>query len=67
MLPGYQIEAFNNRGTDYRISHDIEDIIYVIDNRTSIVEEVLLAHIHPSMIEERLPIVEEKITRILEA
>lgn len=35
-----KFEAFNNRGTDYRTSHDFEDIIYIIDNRTSIVEEV---------------------------
>jgi predicted nucleotidyltransferase len=35
-----KFEAFNNRGTDYRTSHDFEDIIYIIDNRTTIVEEV---------------------------
>ncbi len=29
--------------------------------------EVLMAHIHPLMLEERLPIVEEKIFQILEA
>lgn len=87
-----KFEAFNDRGSDYRTSHDIEDIIYVIDNRNSIVEEianddlrianfikeqlqnitnkglmqeVLMAHIHPLMLEERMPIVEEKITQIL--
>lgn len=87
-----KFEAFNDRGSDYRISHDIEDIIYVLDNRMGIVEEienddtrianfikeqlqnivnngllqeVLMAHIHPLMLEERLPIVEEKITQIL--
>lgn len=87
-----KFEAFNNRGKDYRTSHDIEDIIYVIDNRTTIVEEVkvsderihsflkeelskivnqniltevLLAHTHPLMIEERLPIIKEKIIQIL--
>lgn len=38
-----KFEAFNNRGNDYRLSHDFEDIIYVIDNRTSIVNEVLEA------------------------
>lgn len=32
--------AFNDRGKDYRTSHDFEDIIYIIDNRTTIVEEV---------------------------
>lgn len=84
--------AFNNRGNDYRTSHDIEDIIYVLDNRINIVQEieethqeirtfiqdelnkinhigmldeVLISHIHPLMMEERLPIVQEKITQIL--
>jgi predicted nucleotidyltransferase len=87
-----KFEAFNDRGFDFRTSHDIEDIIYILDNRTSIVEEVinsepsirafvfeqlqkisnkgllnevLMAHIHPLMIEERLTIVEEKITQII--
>lgn len=87
-----KFEAFNNRGNDYRTSHDIEDVIYVLDNRIQIVEEiakddsrisvfvkkqlqdiirkgilqeVLMAHIHPIMLEERMPIVEEKITQIL--
>jgi hypothetical protein len=87
-----KFEAFNDRGSDYRTSHDMEDIIYVLDNRIGIVEEivkddlrianfikaqlqkiiskgmmkeVLIAHIHPLMIEERLPIVEDKITQIL--
>ena len=33
--------AFNDRGQgDYRTSHDFEDIIYVIDNRINIVEEI---------------------------
>ncbi len=35
-----KFEAFNDRGKDYRTSHDFEDIIYIIDNRTTIVEEV---------------------------
>lgn len=87
-----KFEAFNNRGSDYRTSHDIEDIVYVLDNRIGIVneianddkrvtnfirqqlqsikdkgllEEVLIAHIHPIIFEERLPIVEEKIEQIL--
>lgn len=89
-----KFEAFNNRGRDYRTSHDMEDIIYVLDNRLHIVDEikscdhrieaflkeqfnaiiqegildeVLMAHIHPLMLEERIPIVEEKILQILEA
>jgi hypothetical protein len=88
-----KFEAFNNRGSDYRTSHDIEDIVYVLDNRTTIVteikktekkirefliqqllliidmgllEEVLMAHVHPLMIEERMPIVIEKIEKIIE-
>jgi len=87
-----KFEAFNDRGSDYRTSHDIEDIIYIIDNRIEIVDEIanaevvisnfikqqlnkiiqqgmltelLMAHIHPIMLEERMPIVEEKITKIL--
>ena len=35
-----KFEAFNNRGGDYRTSHDFEDIIYVLDNRATIVAEV---------------------------
>lgn len=39
-----KFEAYNHRGGgDYRISHDFEDIIYVVDNRTTIVEEVRVA------------------------
>lgn len=38
-----KFEAYNHRGTDYRTSHDFEDIIYVIDNRTTIVEEIAVA------------------------
>lgn len=86
-----KFEAFNDRGNDLRTSHDIEDIIYVLDNRINIVEEiitsdkrikiflieqfnkiiaqgmmdeVLVAHIHPLMLEERLPLVKEKINEI---
>lgn len=89
-----KFEAFKNRGNDYRTSHDIEDIIYVIDNRTTIVEEikesdtrvhsflkvelqimesqgilteVLMAHVHPIMLEERLPIIKDKIAQILDS
>ena len=36
-----KFEAFNDRGQgDHRLSHDFEDIIYVLDNRTTIVEEI---------------------------
>ncbi len=87
-----KFEAFLNRGSDYRKSHDIEDIFYIIDNRTDIVQEVkesesdirlfiahqfqhimnigmfdevLMAHIHPIMLEERMPFVKEKIELIV--
>ncbi len=33
-------EAFKNRGGDPRMSHDFEDIIYVIDNNLEIVEDL---------------------------
>lgn len=37
-----KIEAFKDRGqNDFYGSHDFEDIIYLIDNRTTIVEEIL--------------------------
>lgn len=36
-----KFEAFKDRGSDYRTSHDIEDIIHVFDNRANIVEEIL--------------------------
>lgn len=89
-----KFEAFNNRGTDIRTSHDMEDIIYVLDNRINIVEEIkkddnrissfikeqlqkiigqglleeaLVAHIHPIMLTERLPIVKEKISLIIKS
>lgn len=32
--------AFKNRGKDPRTSHDFEDIVYVLDNRTTLVNEV---------------------------
>ncbi len=35
-----KFDAFNDRGGDYRTSKDFEDIIYVIDNRQTIVQEV---------------------------
>lgn len=87
-----KFEAFNSRGRDYRTSHDIEDIVYVLDNRTTIaeeiigasmeigsflkdsikkildrglLEEVLTAHINPLILRERLPLLQEKINRIL--
>jgi len=38
-----KFEAFNNRGGDPRVSHDFEDIIYTIDNCTTIVNEIIAA------------------------
>lgn len=87
-----KFEAFNDRGGDYRTSHDFEDIIYVLDNRTTVAEEILSAdervrtfltnelskvtsspyaeeyiraHIHPIMVEERYPILLEKLKKIV--
>ncbi|MFS4492908.1 hypothetical protein [Maribacter sp. 2308TA10-17] len=87
-----KFEAFNDRGTDYRTSHDFEDIIYVLDNRTTIVEEIendhskikqflkeelikiqqstnfieiISCHIHPLIVTDRLPLLKEKIERII--
>ena len=89
-----KFEAFHGRGNgDYRTSHDFEDIIYVIDNRTSIIQDMLEAEsllksflqqefkkvishphaqeiirtqIHPMMVDERYPLVLEKIIKIIE-
>ena len=86
-----KFEAFNDRGKDYRTSHDFEDIIYILDNRMTIVpeieqahpeiqdylkkeltkilesshlEEILSAHLHPFVIDERYPIVLDKMKQI---
>jgi predicted nucleotidyltransferase len=41
---GTKLEAFKDRGkNDFYGSHDFEDIIYLIDNRTTIVSEILEA------------------------
>lgn len=87
-----KFDAFNDRGKDYRTSHDFEDIIYVIDNRIEIVEDIkhghadvihflkqelskainnaywediLMAHIHPLLLEERGSLLTDKIKQIL--
>lgn len=87
-----KFEAFKDRGGDYRLSHDFEDIIYVLDNRTTIVEdiekepleirkflkeqlklvytksnfeEIISAHIHPLIFEDRLQIIKDKIEKII--
>lgn len=39
-----KFEAFNDRGIDYRTSHDFEDIIYILDNRSTIVSEIENTH-----------------------
>ena len=36
-------EAFKNRGGDPRMSHDFEDIIYVVDNNLNLIDDVLNA------------------------
>jgi hypothetical protein len=42
----------------------IKEQLQIITNN-EIMQEVILAHIHPLMLDQRLPIVEEKITQIL--
>lgn len=54
-----KFEAYNDRGQgDYRTSHDFEDIIYVIDNRINIVEEIARTNdrIKSFLIEETIKI-----------
>ena len=54
------------------INQTVESIrLFIIDQLKIIIEkglldEVLIAHIHPLMIDERMPIVEEKLTQIVE-
>jgi len=87
-----KLEAFHSRGGDYRTSHDFEDVVYVIDNRISIadeileadetvrkfiqnelsrltsspyMEEIIRAQIHPLIVDERYPIVLNKIKGII--
>jgi predicted nucleotidyltransferase len=87
-----KFEAFHDRGGDYRTSHDFEDIIYILDNRMTIVaeieqahpaikeflhqelskihqspflEEILSAHIHPLVLEDRYPVILGKINQVL--
>ncbi len=39
-----KFEAFRDRGKgDYRTSHDFEDVIYIINNRNTLVNEILLS------------------------
>jgi hypothetical protein len=87
-----KFEAFKDRGGDYRTSHDFEDIVYVLDNRTTIVEEIkneqeliknflkqefekiyssrsfeeiISTPVHPLVLDERLPLIIEKIEQII--
>ncbi len=41
-----KFEAFHSRGKDPRTSHDLEDIIFVMDNRLNMVEEILTSPQH---------------------
>jgi predicted nucleotidyltransferase len=36
-------EAFRNRGFDYRLSPDFEDIVYILDNNSTVVEDIFVA------------------------
>ena len=54
-----KLEAFKDRGNnDFYGSHDFEDIIYLIDNRTTIVEEILKSD------EELKQYIKEEVTAI---
>ena len=37
--------AFRDRGKDPRTSHDFEDIVYVLDNRTTLVKDILKSEV----------------------
>lgn len=37
-------EAYKNRGNDPRMSHDFEDIIYLVDNNLDLVDDVAKAY-----------------------
>ena len=34
-------EAFKNRGNDLRMCHDFEDIIYILDNNSNIIDDIV--------------------------
>lgn len=54
--------AFNDRGTkDPRTSHDFEDIVYVLDNRTDIIEQLTLSP------EDVRPYIKEQLENILKS
>jgi len=56
-----KFSAYNDRGAnDPRTSHDFEDIIYVLDNRTDIVEQ--LAEVPDNV----RPYLEKQLRRILD-
>jgi hypothetical protein len=55
-----KFEAYKSRGTDYRTSHDIEDIIYIIDNRIHIVDEISVSKI------EIIQFLQEEINKIID-
>lgn len=38
-----KFSAFHNRASDARTSHDFEDIVYILDNNTSLVQEIVNA------------------------
>ena len=56
--------AFNNRGaTDARTSHDFEDIVYILDNRTDIVEQICKApkDVRPWLTEQLSAILSDRV------
>lgn len=59
-----KFEAFNNRGLkDPRASHDFEDIVYILDNRTDISEQLkdLPADVKPYLLEQFKSIIKDNL------
>ncbi|MFU8842975.1 MAG: nucleotidyl transferase AbiEii/AbiGii toxin family protein [Bacteroidales bacterium] len=59
-----KFEAFHGRGKDPRTSHDFEDIIFVMDNRTDLVEQTVNA---PEKVRNYLKSELEKLLKLEEA
>ena len=59
-----KFSAFNDRGAkDPRTSHDLEDIVYVLDNRTDIVVELIKApdDVRPYLADQLQKILEDRV------
>ena len=62
-----KFDAHHGRGSDPRTSHDLEDIIYVLDNRVNLVKDILsspesvLTYLQSEFLELLTPKMEEAI------